>query len=74
MSLFHPGYVFKGKTYKSPSGIMGAILRDSGAHECSMVVNNQIHAYGSDHKTVVVSYTVTPPKFGEKQIVTRGAA
>jgi hypothetical protein len=66
----HPGYVFKGKTYKTANGLCGAILKDSGCHEMSCVVNHQIHAYADDRKTVVATYNVTPPKFGEKQQVT----
>lgn len=66
----NPGYVLNGKTYKTVSGLLNAIFKDSKCAECSMVVNNQIRAYGSDRKTVVKLYNVTLPKFGEKQYVT----
>lgn len=69
----HPGYVFKGKTYKTVNGLLTSLAKDSGASEISMVVNNKITARSADRSTVVAVYNVTPPKFGETQVVTRAA-
>ena len=70
----HPGYVFNRKTYKSVSGLLNAIAKDSKAVQVGMVSNNQIRTFAADGRTVLVTYDVTPPKVGETQVITRVAA
>jgi hypothetical protein len=73
--LFHPGYVFKGKAYKSVAGLLTALVKDSGGVEVSMVDSKgRVKAYAADRKTVIATYDVTPPKLGEVQTITRRAA
>lgn len=68
---FHPGYSFKGKTYKTVNGLLSALHRDSSAPHLSMVIDNSIRAFAEDRKTILVTYDITPPVAGKQQRVTR---
>jgi hypothetical protein len=71
MTLTHPGYVFKGKTYKTVNGLLTALMKDCGASWIGMVSsNNTITAYKGANDVAAV-FDITPPKFGEKQVVTK---
>jgi len=64
-------YRFGGRPYTSVTGLMNALRKDCGATEIGMVVNNRIKCFGSDRKTVVAEYEVSPPKLGEDMTVKR---
>lgn len=71
----HPGYVFKGKTYKTAQGLISALIRDSGADSCGMVSSAGIARVGTittyANRMAKQVYEITAPKFGEKQVITR---
>ena len=69
--MFKITYLFKGRPYSSVSCLLNALAKDCKAREFSSVVNNQIKGFGSDRKTVIAVYDVTPPKVGEPMHVTR---
>lgn len=69
--MFKITYLFKGLPYTTVTGLLNALAKDCKAREFSSVVNNQIKGFGSDRKTVIAVYDVTPPKVGEPMHVTR---
>lgn len=69
-----PGWVFKGKTYKTLTGLMTALQKDTNGSSCCFpspnVARVDIREAGGAWKPVA-HYDLTPPKFGEKQVVTK---
>lgn len=68
-----PEYVFKGRTYKTVSGLSKAIFQDSGCDSHSMVVDRVITATvgRKPEQRVVARYTVSAPVLGQPMTVTR---
>jgi hypothetical protein len=76
MSLLpHPGWTFKGRSYKTVNGLLTALAKDAKAVSIGMVSpEHTITAWGPDRYTVAAVYDVTPPKPGVAQAITRRAA
>jgi hypothetical protein len=70
--MLFPGYVFKGRTYKTVNGLSTAIFKDCGCSSHSMVnKDRRILAYAPDRVTVIASYKCSAPEFGKTQSVER---
>lgn len=68
----HPGFIFKGRKYKTVAGLLNAIIADSGASSVGMVSSKHtVTAYGPGRSDVLAVYDVSPPKAGEAQVFTR---
>ena len=74
LSVF-PGYRFKGRMYRTVSGLSRALFSDSGCDSHSMVVDRRITCTvgrGPERRTVAV-YAVSEPKPDEPMTVARAA-
>lgn len=73
-TLGHPGYKFNGKTYKTLTGLMTALQKDGNGVSCCFPKPDgaRVDKRLPDGTWLPVAYyDLTPPKFGEMQIVTR---
>lgn len=71
-----PIWHFRGRTYRSVTGIYRALFEDSGADDLSRVVDGRITGtvrVGDEHQVVAV-YCVSPPQLGAEMTVTRESA
>lgn len=71
-----PVWRFRGRAYRTITGLYSALFADSGATSISAVVNRRISAAtgsGADRK-VVATCAVSAPKLGEEMTVTREAS
>lgn len=68
-----PAYRFKGRLYKTVSGLSKAIAVDSGCDSHSMVVNRHITCTTGrrEAQRTVAVYEVSAPKLGEVMDVLR---
>lgn len=73
MQMDLPVYVFKGRRYKTVSGLSKALFTDSGCTSHSMVVERVITCWtgrGTEQQEVA-RYAVSAPEVGKPMTVTR---
>jgi hypothetical protein len=71
MDFKKPIYQLDGKSYKSVNGLVSALMKKHGAHECGCFNRDRILKVYADRNTVCATYQSTVPELGKPIVLTQ---